>query len=388
MITGSTPDPMLLQAAQMGELNSRAGVESQIDRMFESPRAERHMKSFVSYWMQTQELEKNVALSELDPNLDLRDLMLTELQEFFWHIVDSDGVPFSDFYNADYTFLNKRLADHYGVPWSGSNQNDFVKTTLAPPTKRGGITTMGAFIAAHAHNDGSAPILRGVHVREDLLCHHIVPPGSIDEPEGVREQKQQAAEQAAASGTLTTRRYFEIATSSAPEAPTTGCGQCHYYDINPVGAALEDFDGFGRYRTTQLPVGSAPNATRIPVDAAAGSPSHPGEGIRGLEHFQNYTQISDPVTGARELSLLLGQTQAVQSCMVEKAFRSVVSRPITHAAIDLINRDVDLPLSTFEAPSFACAAEKLSSEFSAAGQDVKTLFKELGNLSLLRFRRP
>ena len=388
MITGSTPDPELLQAAQNGDLNSRVGVDRQIDRLFETPRAERHMKAFVSYWMQTKHLSKNAALGELDPNVDLRELMVAELQEFFWHIVDDPSVPFSDFYNADYTFLNKRLADHYGISWNGGNQNEFVRTPLSAQSKRGGITTMGAFLAAHAHNDGSAPILRGVHVREDLLCHHIVPPGSIDEPEGVREEKQRAAEEAAANGGLTTRRYFEIATSSDAAAPLTGCGQCHYYDINPVGAALEDFDGFGRFRTEQIPEGGNANAPRIAIDATAGSANNPGEGIRGLENFQDYSQISDPVNGAKELALLLGKTQAVQSCMVEKAFRSVLSRPIAHAAIDLINRDVDLPLNSYEGESFACASEKLRGEFNASGQDVKALFKELGNLSLLRFRRP
>lgn len=388
MIVGSTPDPELLSAAESGALNSRAGVERQVDRLFASARAERHMKQFVSYWMQTHHLSKNRALGELDPEVDLRDLMVTELQEFFWHIVHNPDVPFEEFYTADYSFLNRRLAEHYGIVWNGNNENQFVKTPFSANDRRGGITTMGAFLAAYAHGEGSAPILRGVHVREDLLCQHIVPPGAIDEPEGVREMKQQAAAEAAASGTLTTRHYFEIATSSLPEAPLTGCGQCHYYDINPVGAALEDFDGFGRFREYQLPEGGQPGDSLIPIDASAGTPNNPGEGIRGLENFQDYNEVSRPVSGARDLAMVLSETQSVQSCMVEKAFRSVTSRPISYAAIDLINRDADREPNEFEAQSFACAAEILNTEFNNSGQDVKSLFRELANLSLIRFRRP
>ena len=386
MITGSTPDQALLAAAANGSLNARAGVETQIDRLFASSRAERHMKDFVGLWMQNQDIDKNKALEALDADIDLRDLMLEELQEFFWYIVSNADVPFSDFYAADYTFLNKRLAEHYSIPWSGTNESEFVKTTLPANQKRGGIVTMGAFLAAHAHNEGSAPIFRGVHVREDLLCHHIIPPGSIDEEPGIRDQKQVLADAAKADGSLTTRRYFEIATLS--EGPNDGCGICHYYDINPVGATMEDFDGFGRYRTEQLPEGADISAALVAVDATSGGlDKDTSEGIRGLEDFKNYDQTSVPINGARELSLSLSQTDAVQSCFVEKVFRSALSRPIKNTAIDTNNVSTDVVLNEFEAESFACANDQLKRVFSASGQDPKILFRELGNLSLMRFRR-
>ncbi len=390
MITGSTPDPELMAAAATGGLNTQAGVAAHIDRMFETARAERHMKDFVSLWLQTQDMDKNKELKALDPNVDLRELMLTELQEFFWHIVNDEGVPYSDFFNADYTFLNKRLADHYGLTWNGSDQNTFTKTTIPADKKRGGIVTMGAFLASHAHNQQTSTIFRGVHVREDLLCQHIVPPGSIDEAPGVREEKLRLANAAKETGTLTTRRYFEIATLS--DGPNSGCGICHYYDINPLGATMEDFDGFGRYRTQQIPEGGKAGDPLIDIIAASGLFLEDPilqvkvEGVRGLENFKDYSEESDPIYGARDLSLTLGQTDSVQSCFVEKAFRSILSRPIKNSSIDLINVSTDTALNEFEASSFACANEQLKQKFASSGQNPKALFKELGNLSLMRFR--
>ena len=389
MITGSTPDADLLAAAENGSLNTTSGVETQIDRMFATSRAERHMKDFVKFWLQTHDLDKNKGLEALDVNNDLREMMQTEMEEFFWHIVSNDDVPYSDFFNADYTFLNKRLAEHYGINWPGGNNNDFIKTTL--PAERGGVVTMGAFLATHAHNEQSAPIFRGVHVREDLLCHHIVPPGSIDEEEGLREEKQRLANEAKETGTLTTRRFFEIATLS--DGPNDGCGLCHYYDINPVGATMENFDGFGLLRTEQAPEGGRPGDAPVAINATSGLFSGDlmmqveVEGIRGLENYKDYSEETAPITGARALSLELGKTQAVQSCFVEKAFRSVLSRPIKNAAIDLNNISTDQELSDFEASSFACANNQLKQKLASSGQNPKAVFKELSNISLLRFRR-
>ncbi len=368
LLTGSTPDAQLMSAAGSGQLNSNEGVHTQIRRLLATDRAESHMKYFVTLWFRSERLNTNAALPD-----GVAEAMKSELQEFFWHIFDNDDVPFSEFYTADYTFLNRTLAQHYGI--SGANGTSFVKTDL--PSTRGGITTMGAFLSSFAHGVDSAPVLRGVHVREDMLCHHIGPPPSLAEDEGVRSQKDKEAQAATESGTLNTREFFRISTES------DGCGTCHYEDINPLGFAMADFDGVGVYRTQQIAIGTEDNSdggTLVDINAkgALWDPE--------IDMFTSHVE-EIPVDGGRELSLALANTNSVQYCLTEKAFRLAVNRPFNVAGRDLWNTAVDRELTDVEAENFACAQEQLSKALKTSNQSLKVLFETLGNLDLIRFRR-
>ncbi len=377
LITGSTPDERLMEAAANGELDTTQGLQRQIDRLLTSKAAERQMKHFVKLWLKTN-VEQNTDLKALNENLG--QFMLEELQTFFWHIFSRDDVPFTDFYSANYTFVNKALADHYGLRWPGAEAHRFERITMPEESRRGGVPTMGAFLASFSHGDSSAPILRAAHIREDMLCHHIPPPGTLEEEPGLRSEKAALAEAAKAERTLTTRGFYEISTLS--NGPTDGCGTCHFYDINPLGATLEDFDGLGRYRTEQFAVGTAEDGlgpNPVPIDAVGA--------LWGVENYKAYDEVVDNINGGRELSLALAETEAVKRCFVEKSLRLALNRPIKNSAQDLLNPDDDKRLAEHEAKAFACAEDTLLQALDASNADAKALFNTLINLDLMRFRR-
>lgn len=365
MLTGSTPDEELLAAAGSGALNTKAGASAQMTRLLNSNKAERHMKYFVSQWMRTGHLASN---PELDSTLV--DSMVKELEEFFWHIFSSDDVPFSEFYTADYSFLNETLASHYGVTRSGGAANEFVKTPV--PANRGGVVTMGAFMANWSHGTHSAPILRAVHVREDMLCQHFGKIPEFGENDSVRIDNLAKAQAIADMGELTSRQFYELATTSE------GCNSCHLEQINPLGAGMEDYSGVGVYRNQQVALETENNLVDIVLDGAMLF-----EPLRA-----NGTEMPIDISGgARDLSLELGALDSVQSCIAEKAFRMTTHRPISNSAAESHRFDVDSPLSATEREGFACASEVLSTTLKTTNQSPKEMFKALGNLDLIRFRR-
>ena len=369
ILTGSIPDEQLLGAAESGALNTHAGLQVEIQRLLSSDKVENHMKYFVSRWFNAEEVLDNTELEE-----DIAHDMIVELQEFFWHVASNQDVPFSEFYSADYSFLNKRLADHYEVSSATNSNNNYVKTPFNG--ERGGIPTLGVFLANRAHGDGSAPILRGVEVREDMLCHHIGPPPTLEESGDERKKKEEDAQEAMESGTLTTREFYHIGTDSQ------ACGSCHYEDINPLGFALENFDGLGRLRDQQIAVGTENDGSPKWIDVdAEGALWDPEQ-----HQFTNHVEKID-VDGGRELALALAETQSVQSCLVEMAFRLAVNRPLNTRARDLWDETTDRELSALEAENFACAKERLEQSLTSNNQDVLGVFEAIANLELLRFRR-
>ena len=190
-------------------------------------------------------------------------------------------------------------------------------------------------------------------------------------------EKDKSAKDAVNSGTLSTREFYNISTDSP------GCGTCHYEDINPLGFAMEDIDGLGRYRTSQIAIGTETDAnggTSINIDAM-GALWDP----EVAEYTNHVTEI--PVNGSRELSLALANTNSIQTCLIEKAFRLTINRPLNLAARDLWNTASDRALSDLESESYACAQSTLSKALQSSQQNPKALFESMGKLDLLRFRR-
>ena len=363
--TGSIPDAELLAAAASGALNSPAGVTEQVSRLLDSPKAEKQIKHFIADWMRVNRMYmSNFERDNPRFTSDVKDSMVQELQSFFWYIFDDEDVPFKEFYSADYTFLNATLADFYGIPKAAGN--GFVKT---PTTQRGGATTLGAFLTTWSHPDGTAPILRGVNVREQMLCHHIDPPPTtkISDIEARRAQEEKVA-QLLEDGAMTSRLYYESITDNVE------CAGCHAHDINPLGGGLEDFDQVGLPRTEQLDFGKKGVFLDVSIDGV----------LHGAELFKDYSS-EEPFTGAKQLSKVLGETQAVQSCLAEKAFRLALGRPIRNAARDQLKNE--RTLTPQEVDDYSCAIETLGNALSESNQSPKAMFKALGNLDLMRFRR-
>ncbi len=363
MYTGSLPDSLLLAAANSGDINSPAVAAAQIDRMQASPRGQQHMRRFVALWMQTGKLyDQNFIRSDARFSDKVRDSMAKEVEEMFSYVFNNN-VPFSEFYTADYTFLDATLASFYGIARNdaGAGAAAFVKT---PTTVRGGALTSGAFLTTFAHPDTTSPILRAVYAREIMLCHHIAPPPALN---GARELLATQVEALKASGTLTTRGYYESLTNDPL------CASCHEGMINPLGGGLEDFSEIGLPQTQQKDIGLKANL--IPVDAAGT--------LVGTQSLNDGLRI--PFSGAKALSKTFGRLDSTQACLAEKAFRFGTGHALSPNALDLKKSEAPIPAG--EVSSLSCATEKLSQSLRTQNQSPKALFKTLGTLDLIRIRR-
>jgi hypothetical protein len=364
LYTGSTPDAELMAAAKSGAINDPEEVARQIDRLLASPAAERHMKEFATTWLRIDHMYEP-AFSRLGNNFSnaIRDAMVEELRTSFWNVFNNEEVPFNEFYSADYIFANKVLADFYGLPFPGNNDNEFAKITT---TERGGLVTMGAFLVNWAHPDESAPILRAVNVREQMLCHHIDPPPQTNIAE--RDALKMQVDALLQDGQMSTRRYYGLITTH-PQ-----CDSCHKFDINPLGFGMEDFDQTGLPRTSQLDLGGLGQV--LPIDSSGI--------VFGPEVYRDNASALE-FTGAKALSKLLAQTDAIQACLSEKAFRLVVGRPIKPTARDQLTGE--RALTDAETQDYSCAAQSLNAALNESNQSPKAMLKAMGTLDLIRFRR-
>lgn len=362
MYTGSTPDAELMAAARSGAINDPAEVEAQIDRLLASPAAERHVKEFAETWMRIDHMYAP-SFTRIGNGFDdtIRAAMVEELRTTFWNVFDNEDVPYSEFFDADYIFANKTLADYYGIPNNAGNSFTKISTT-----ERGGVTTMGAFLVNWAHQNESAPVLRGVNVRELMLCHHIAPPPSTNIEE--REQLQETVDALLANGDMTTRKYYGLITEHQD------CARCHEHDINPLGFGMEDFNQVGMPRTSQLDLGG--NNVDLPIDASGT--------LFGTEIYKDHGDF-EAFNGAKALGKILAGKDAVQACLSEKFFRQAVGRPTSTSAVDQLVSE--RALSDFEKTSYACAHETLNNALKDNNQSPKAMFKTLGTLDLIRFRR-
>ena len=362
--TGSTPDALLMAAARSGAINDPAVVEQHIERLLESDGVERRMKEFAETWMRVDNMyTAGFHRDGADFDESIRDAMVEELRTTFWNVFDNEDVPFSEIYSADYVFANKALADFYGLPFNGGNADEFAKIGT---TERGGLATMGAFLANWAHPDQSAPILRAVGVREQFLCHHIDPPPktAVDE----RAELTEKVNMLLSDGTMTTRRYYGLITDDKD------CNSCHEHDINPLGFGLEDFDQNGLPRTTQMDLGAKGQVLDIDSNGV----------LFGTEIFKDIGTAVD-FNGAKALSKVLAETNAVQECLSEKMFRMAVGRPTKPTARDQLTGEREL--SDSEVQDYACATQTLNNALQQSNQSPKALLKTLGTLDLIRFRR-
>ncbi|MBW3533699.1 MAG: DUF1592 domain-containing protein [Gemmatimonadetes bacterium] len=229
---GGPPDDVLLKAATEGDLSDEDELERQARRMLADRRAEALGKRFAAQWLRLQDLYKVRPDPNFYPNLDenLADAMRRETEMLLRHIVAEDR-PVLDLLQADYTFLNELLADHYGIP--GVVGGRFRKVTY-PDDRRRGVLGHGSILTQTSLANRTSPVLRGKWVMEVLMGTPPPPPPpgvpDLEETEGAVEGRQ-----------LTTRERMEIHRAS----PT--CNSCHRF-MDPIGLALDNFDVTGRWR--------------------------------------------------------------------------------------------------------------------------------------------
>ena len=231
-IWGLPPDQDLIDAAGRRELSTMAGLEKHARRMLADPRAVALADRFAAQWLRLQDIDKVHPDPNFYPNFDenLAAAMRTETKLFFNSLVKDDRSVL-ELLTADYTFLNERLARHYGIP--GIVGNQFRRVTY-PDANRRGILGQGTMLVQTSLANRTSPVLRGKWVMEVLLgTPPPAPPPDIPALEEAGESKD--------GRLLTTREKMEIHRKNAT------CNSCHRF-MDPIGLALDNFDVTAKWR--------------------------------------------------------------------------------------------------------------------------------------------
>ena len=224
------PDSELLDRAAGGKLRDPAVLEQQLRRMVTDPRSENLAKNFAAQWLFLRNL-KDVQPDNyifLDFDVNLREAMLRETELLFDTIVREDR-SILDLLNADYTFVNERLAKHYGIP---NIQGTTFRRVAITDDNRRGLLGHGSILTLTSLSNRTSPVMRGKWVMENLLGVHPPPP-----PPNVPEFKEEAHGERLLSVRERLERHWE----------DPGCAGCHKM-MDPIGFALENFDAVGGWR--------------------------------------------------------------------------------------------------------------------------------------------
>lgn len=232
---GAPPDAELLEVAASGELTNERVLEQQARRMLADERAEALGSRFAAQWLRLQDLYKVRPDPNFYPDFDenLADLMHRETELFFNNIVRENGSVLQ-LLTADYTYLNERLARHYGIP--GVSGGHFRRVDY-PTEDRRGLLGQGSVLVLTSLANRTSPVLRGKWVMEVLLGTPPPPP-----PPGVPDLEE--TEGSVDGRMLTTRERMEMHRAN-PQ-----CNSCHRF-MDPIGLALDNYDVTGRWRVRE-----------------------------------------------------------------------------------------------------------------------------------------
>jgi hypothetical protein len=236
---GLPPDTELRELAAEGELSEEDVLEEQVRRMLEDPRSEALATRFAAQWLRLDDLDKVHPDRLMFPDFheQLAHAMRRETELLFDNMVREDLSMF-ELFSADYTFLNERLAKHYGIP--GVSGDEFRKVQY-PTEHRRGILGHGSILTLTSHAGRTSPVLRGKWIMEVVMGTPPPPP-----PPNV-PALEETTESGADGKALTTKQRMEIHRAN----PT--CNSCHRF-IDPIGLALDNFDVTGRWRIKEAGV--------------------------------------------------------------------------------------------------------------------------------------
>jgi mono/diheme cytochrome c family protein len=292
----SAPDAALRELAARGELHRPDVLWAQTERMLDDPKSARFVEAFLDYWLDLKRVDETSPSTTLysDYYIDdaLEESALAETRLFFADLVAQD-LPARNVVDADYTFVNDRLAAHYGIP--GVTGVAMRRVALPPGSPRGGLMTMASVLKITANGTSTSPVLRGKWVRERIMGLDVPPP-----PPAV------PAVEVDIRGAVTIRQQLDKHRAD----PT--CAACHS-KIDPPGFALENFDVMGgwreRYRATaedgDVETGFGKNGWpldfryALPVDASGQLPD--GRTFRDIRDFKRLL-LADETAIARNLA--------------------------------------------------------------------------------------
>jgi len=333
----SMPDADLLTLAGKGRLSDPAVLTSQVNRLLDDPRSRRFVDDLLGQGFRLYEMTSTNPDPGLYPEYDdrLGQAMAAETQLFLAELI-AQNLSASNLLDADFTFLNRPLAEHYGVPEVAGNE--MRKVTLPADSPRGGLLTQASIHKITANGTTTSPIPRGNFVLTNLLGRPASPP-----PADV------GALEPDIRGTTTIREQLD----AHRQSPV--CANCHRA-IDPPGFALESFDPIGGFRTNyrlsggQLEFGSwviqSPYLEGAPVDASGITSD--GEPFTGIDDYKRLLLDSELDQVARHLAsqLLVLSTGAEVEFADRDTVEAIVEagRPAGHPVRSMIHQVVESDL--------------------------------------------
>jgi hypothetical protein len=239
----SIPDDELLTLASQGKLKSASVLDQQIKRMLKDRRSQSLVQNFAGQWLYLRNLKNQIPNSLEFPDFDdnLRQALQRETELFFNSILEEDR-NVMDLMTADYTFLNERLAKHYGVP--NVYGSHFRRVPITEEARKG-LLGQGSILMVTSHTDRTSPVVRGKWILENLLGSPPPPPPSMVPP--LKESAEREG-----GKILSMRERME------EHRENPACSGCHSI-MDPIGFAMENFDAVGAWRTHEA---------RAPIDAS------------------------------------------------------------------------------------------------------------------------
>jgi hypothetical protein len=254
----SIPDDELLNLATAGRLKDAKVMQQQVRRMLADPRAQALVTNFAGQWLYLRNLAAVTPDPRLFPDFDdnLRQAFRRETELFFESIVKEDRSVL-DLLRANYTFLNERLAKHYGI--SNVYGSRFQRVTLGSDSVRGGLLGQGSVLTVSSYATRTSPVLRGKWILENILGTAPPPPPPNVPPLGENKSGSQA---------------LSMRDRMVQHRANPACATCHQL-MDPVGLSMENFDAIGRWRNR--------SEAGVAVDASGSLPDGSTfEGVAGL----------------------------------------------------------------------------------------------------------
>jgi hypothetical protein len=291
------PDGELLQAADGGKLSSAEAINAQVQRMLKDPRSHALVENFGGQWLQFRALESHtVERKKYQQYTDYTIMsMQQETSNFFDYIIKEDR-SILDFLDANYTFLNQRLAEFYGIP--GVKGYEFRKVELPPDSHRKGVLTQASVLTVSSYSNRTSPVIRGKWVLDNILNAPPPPP-----PPNVPSLQENEI-----GSTISMREQLQKHRENAI------CASCHAR-MDPLGFGLENFNAIGAWRTED---------GKFPIDSSGELPS--GEKFNGPDEL---------------LKIIQADKEAFAKCLADKMLTYSLGRGLLHSDQSTVNKIAD-----------------------------------------------
>lgn len=325
----SMPDTALFDAAKNGALVEPAALEAAVDRLLADPKSNAFVESFAGQWLDIRSLFTHSVASNVFPTYttSLADAVIAEGQLWFQAFLNEDR-PLSDWFTADFNYVNGALAQHYGLPDPGTGEQ--LSRVSVTSDRRAGFLGLANFLTHTSVPSRTSPSDRGAWILSELLCEPPPPP-----PPMIPE-----LEASADPADTSTQGSENVQVRLERHRSDPACSGCHQL-FDPIGLGLERYDAIGRYRETYGNSDAIASAGVMPDGA--------------------------PFGGPEELGALLGEDPRFSACVASKLYTYALGREIE--------------------PLDAAGLETLQTKWAARGLTLKNLMKEIVIADAFRFRR-